>query len=83
MNALVDNTWLWYRRLVHISMNYLNDLTSKNLVEWLPKTKYVKDWICVACQYEKHIKSSFKTKNCVSTSRPLELIHNFLCYSIS
>ena len=63
------------RRLAHISMNYLNDLVSKNLVEGLPKNNYVKDRICVACQYGKHIKSSFKTKKCVSTSRPLELIH--------
>ena len=53
----------------------MNDLVFKNLVEWLAKTKYVKDRICVACQYGKYIKSSFKTKNCVLISRPLKLIH--------
>ena len=67
LNALVDNTWLWHRRLAHISMDYLNDLSSKILVEGLPKTKYVKDRICDACQYGKHIKSSFKTKNLIQS----------------
>lgn len=38
LNALVDNTWLWHRRLAHISMNYLNNLVFKNLEEGLPKT---------------------------------------------
>ena len=41
----------------------------------LPKLKFNKDKPCDACQKEKQSKSSFKLKNVVSTSRPLELIH--------
>ena len=41
----------------------------------LPKLKFNKDKPCDACQKGKQFKSSFKLKNIVSTSRPLELIH--------
>ena len=41
----------------------------------LPKLKFTKDKPCDASQKEKKSKSSFKLKNIVSTSRPLELIH--------
>ena len=33
------------------------------------------DLFCDACAKGKHTRSSFKSKNCVSTSRPLELLH--------
>ena len=36
---------------------------------------YQDDSLCEACQKEKQIKSSFKAKNVVSTSRPLDLLH--------
>ena len=41
----------------------------------LPKLKFNKDKPCDACQKGQQSKSSFKLKNVVSTSRPLELIH--------
>ena len=41
----------------------------------LAKYKFNKDKPCDACQKGKQSKSSFKLKNVVSTSRPLELIH--------
>ena len=34
-----------------------------------------KDKICDACQIGKQVRNSFKSKNFVSTSRPLELLH--------
>ena len=34
-----------------------------------------KDRLCDACQYGKQIKSSFKTKEMISITKPLELIH--------
>jgi len=45
------------------------------LVEGLPKFKFEKDGICEACQRGKQTKVSFKPKNCISTERPLELLH--------
>jgi len=50
-------------------------LISKDLVVGLPKLKFEKDHICEACQKGKQIKHSFKLKNIVSTSKPLELLH--------
>jgi len=41
----------------------------------LPNIDYHSDALCGACQREKFMKSSFKAKDIVSTSRPLELLH--------
>ena len=56
-------------------MHHLNKLISKDLVIGLPKLKFKKDHLCEACQKGKQIKHSFKLKNIVSTSNPLELLH--------
>ena len=37
--------------------------------------KFDKDKICDACQFGKQVRNSFKSKNLVSNSRPLELLH--------
>jgi len=70
-----EESWLWHRRIAHIHMLHLNKLISKDLVVGLPKFKFEKDHICEACQKGKQIKHSFKLKNVVSTSKPLELLH--------
>ena len=44
----------------------------------LPKLEFTKDKPFDACQKGKQSKSSFKLKNVVSTSRPLELLHMYL-----
>ena len=41
----------------------------------MPKIKFEKDKLCDACQFGKQVKVSFKPKKCVSTSKPLELLH--------
>jgi len=43
-------------------------------VEGLPTLNYEKDRICEACQKGKQTKNVFKTKNFVSTTRPVELL---------
>ena len=50
-------------------------MISRNLVKGLPKIDFDKFRICDACQLGKQTRGSFKSKNIVSTSRPLELIH--------
>ena len=45
----------------------------------LPKLNIDKNSFCDACMKGKQVKSSFKPKNIVSTSRPLELFHMDLC----
>ena len=70
-----DDSWLWHRRIAHIHMNHLNKLISKQLVVGLPSIKFKMEGLCDACQKGKQVKASFMSKNVVSTSRPLQLLH--------
>jgi len=56
-------------------MNIISKLVKGNLVKGLPKLDFQKDKICQACQQGKQTKNSFKPKDAISTSRPLELLH--------
>ena len=58
-----------------MNMNLITQLNKNELVRGLPKISFEKDKVCEACQMEKQIKISFKNKNFISTSRPLELLH--------
>ena len=59
-------------------MDLLNEISKKNLVRESPKIKFKKDKICDACQFGKQTKVAFKFKNCISISRPLELLYRDL-----
>ncbi|MCR2847955.1 DDE-type integrase/transposase/recombinase, partial [Weizmannia coagulans] len=70
-----DDSWLWHRKLGHLNMEKISHITKNDRVIGVPKIKYEKDKTCHACQIGKQIKSSFKNKKHISTSRPLELLH--------
>jgi len=71
-----EDSWLWHRRLSHVHFDLLNKVLSKDLViGGVPKIKFEKDKLCDACQKGKQTKVSFKPKNVVSTSKPLEFLH--------
>ena len=77
-NCFMSNTnesWFWHKRLAHVNMHQLDRLIKKDLVIGLPKVNCKNDLICDACQKGKQTKSSFKLKNEISTSRPLQLLH--------
>ena len=78
-----EDAWLWHRRLGHASMKLITQISSKELVRGIPHIKFIKDNVCDACQLGKQIKGSFKSKNQISTSRPLQLIHMDLFGPIS
>ncbi|GJW61944.1 integrase, catalytic region, zinc finger, CCHC-type containing protein [Tanacetum coccineum] len=46
--ASSTKSWLWHRRLLHLNFGTINDLTKHDLVDGLPKFKYVKDHLCSA-----------------------------------
>ncbi|KAK2979169.1 hypothetical protein RJ640_007469 [Escallonia rubra] len=75
LSAISETSWLWHRRLGHMHMEHLKDISSKELVRGLPKIKFEKDKVCDACQMGKQKKVSHKLKKMVSTSRPLQLLH--------
>jgi len=70
-----NDSWLWHKRITHINMEHLNKLISKYLVIGLPNLRFKKDRLCDACQKGKQVKVSFKSKNIVSTTQLLQLLH--------
>ncbi|KAK2987607.1 hypothetical protein RJ640_015120 [Escallonia rubra] len=45
LSAISETSWLWHRRLGHMHMEHLKDISSKELVRGLPKIKFKKDKI--------------------------------------
>jgi len=70
-----DKKWLWHRRLGHANWRLISKLSKSQLVRGIPDIDYHSDALCGACQKGKIVKTSFKSKDIVSTSRPLELLH--------
>lgn len=74
LKTVNDDAELW-----HTSFSLLNKLIEKDLVHGLPMSKFKVQKICDACARGKHMKSYFKSKRDVSTSKPLKLLHIDLC----
>ncbi|GJV37662.1 retrovirus-related pol polyprotein from transposon TNT 1-94 [Tanacetum coccineum] len=77
--ATSTKSWLWHQRLSYLNFGTINQLTSKDLVDGLPKFKYKKDHLCSACEQGKSKKASLSPKLVPSTEFKLELIHMDLC----
>ena len=73
--SINNEQWIWHRRLGHVSMRRISQINKLNLVRGLPNLKFNSDALCEACQKGKFAKPAFKSKNVVSTSKPLELLH--------
>jgi hypothetical protein len=66
--AKTNMGWLWHHRLAHVGMKNLHKLLKGEHVLGLTDFCFEKDRPCVACQ-------AHQSKNVMSTSRPLELLH--------
>nr|GEW30259.1 hypothetical protein [Tanacetum cinerariifolium] len=75
MEALVDESMLWHRRLGHLNFKTMNKLVRNNLVKGLPSKCFENDHSCVACLKGKQHKQSCKTKLVNSVSNPLHTLH--------
>ena len=62
-----DTQNLWHMRMGHVNSKHMSKLAKSNLVRRLPKMSFKKDYFCDACQLGKLSKSSFKSKNIVSS----------------
>ena len=81
LNVKINETsWLWHCRLTHISMYIFFKIIKKYLIFDLSKINFDKDKIYDACQLGKQTKVSFKSKNIVSTSKPLEFLHIWIYF---
>jgi gag-pre-integrase-like protein len=79
LKAITDDPKLWHRRLGHINTHTMHELISKYLVKGLPDLDCKHSPSCDACIRGKQVRSSFKPKKMVSTSRPCEFLHIDLC----
>ena len=70
---------LIYGMLGYVSSSLLNKLVSRELVLVLIKLKFSESKVCEVCVKAKQVRSSFKLRKQVSTSRILELLHMDLC----
>uniref|UniRef100_A0A1S4BZQ4 Integrase catalytic domain-containing protein n=1 Tax=Nicotiana tabacum TaxID=4097 RepID=A0A1S4BZQ4_TOBAC len=73
--SIIDDLWVWHRKLGHASMHTIHKRFKNDLVIGLPKVDFSKDQICDACQLGKQTRSSFKAKDIVSTTKPLQILH--------
>ncbi|GJU37883.1 retrovirus-related pol polyprotein from transposon TNT 1-94 [Tanacetum coccineum] len=71
---VIENSTLWHRRLDHTNMRLIQSLASKELVRNLPKLRFDQHF-CDACKIGKQVHASNNSKNIVSTTRCLELLH--------
>ncbi|GJQ97904.1 retrovirus-related pol polyprotein from transposon TNT 1-94 [Tanacetum coccineum] len=69
-----EKSTLWHRILGHANMHLIQSLASKELVRNLPKLRFDQHF-CGACKIIKQAYASHKSKNIVSTTRCLKVLH--------
>ncbi|GJS24320.1 retrovirus-related pol polyprotein from transposon TNT 1-94 [Tanacetum coccineum] len=74
LTSIYDTSTLWHRRLGHANIRLIQSLSSKELVRNLPKLKF-ESHFCDACNIGKQVHTGHKSKNMVSTTKCLELLH--------
>ncbi|GJS96323.1 retrovirus-related pol polyprotein from transposon TNT 1-94 [Tanacetum coccineum] len=51
--ASPTQAWLWHRRISHLNFDTIKMLSKKDIVNGLPKLKYIKDQLCSSCELSK------------------------------
>ena len=77
--TLLENSWLWHRRLSHQNFRYINKLIHQKLVHGLPDLRIIQETICPAYEQGKMKRNSHKIKMDTNCSSPLDMIHMDLC----
>jgi hypothetical protein len=73
--AKTNMGWLWHCRLAHVGMKNLHKLLKGEHVLGLTDVCFEKDRPYAACQVGKQVGTTHPSKNMMTTSRPLELLH--------
>ncbi|GKA59169.1 retrovirus-related pol polyprotein from transposon TNT 1-94 [Tanacetum coccineum] len=60
--ASPTQAWLWHRRLSHLNFDTINLLSKNDIVNGLPKLKYVKDQLCSSCEMVKQREATSRQK---------------------
>ncbi|GJX50308.1 retrovirus-related pol polyprotein from transposon TNT 1-94 [Tanacetum coccineum] len=77
--ATKTKSWLWCRRLSHLTFGAINHLARHGLVRGLPRLKFERDHLCCACVMGKSKKQSHKLKSKDTNQEKLYLLHMDLC----
>ncbi|GKB77090.1 retrovirus-related pol polyprotein from transposon TNT 1-94, partial [Tanacetum coccineum] len=77
--ASKTKSWLWHRRLSHLNFGTLNKLAKDGLARGIPRLKFQKDHLCLACALGKSKKSSHQPKAEDTNQEKLYLLHMDLC----
>ncbi|GKC29683.1 retrovirus-related pol polyprotein from transposon TNT 1-94, partial [Tanacetum coccineum] len=77
--ASKTKSWLWHRRLSHLNFSTLNKQAKDGLARGIPKLKFQKDHLCLACALGKSKKSSHQPKAEDTNQEKLYLLHMDLC----
>nr|GFB36056.1 hypothetical protein [Tanacetum cinerariifolium] len=75
IEATLDKSNLWHRRLGHVNFKTINKLVKGNLVRGLPTKVFTYDNSCVACKKGKQYRASCKSKTVSSVDQPLFRLH--------
>ncbi|GJS22733.1 retrovirus-related pol polyprotein from transposon TNT 1-94 [Tanacetum coccineum] len=81
--ALKTKSWIWHRRLSRLNFGAINHLARHGLVRGLPKLKFEKDHLCLACVMGKSKKKPYKPKSEHTNQEKLYLLHMDLCGPMS
>jgi hypothetical protein len=74
----INMGWLWHRRLAHVRMKNLHKLLKGEHALGLTDVYFEKEIPCATCQAGKQMGTSHPSKNVMTKSRPLELLHRDL-----
>ncbi|GJV22280.1 retrovirus-related pol polyprotein from transposon TNT 1-94 [Tanacetum coccineum] len=77
--ASKTKSWLWHRQLSHLNFGTLNKLAKDGLARGIPRLKFQKDHLCLACALGKSKKSSHQPKAEDTNQEKLYLLHMDLC----
>jgi hypothetical protein len=67
--------WLWHRRLAYVALRNLHKLQKEGHILELMNVAFEKDMSCGACQAGKQVGAQYRTKNIMTTTRPLEILY--------
>ncbi|GKB93246.1 integrase, catalytic region, zinc finger, CCHC-type containing protein, partial [Tanacetum coccineum] len=73
--AFSSQSWLWHQRLSHLNFSTINNLVKNNLVRGLPKMKFEKDHLCLACKQGKIHRKHHKSKTAFASNKLLYHLH--------
>ncbi|GJZ56370.1 retrovirus-related pol polyprotein from transposon TNT 1-94 [Tanacetum coccineum] len=73
--ASKTKSWLWHRLLSHLNFGTINKLAKDGLARGIPKLKFQKDHLCLACALGKRKKSSHQPKAKDTNQEKLYLLH--------